>query len=158
MALKPWSEVCPEPLAFPIGGKVYVVPELGKDDGIKLQYVLAGKDHSLDGEDPEVGWRLVMGPVWDEMAADGVSSLAMSRAAFAALADLTQGRAAAEKVWESGIDPEALAAAMAATQTNPQTRSSSTAAVTKTRSRASTSGTRTSRKNSPAAKARASRS
>lgn len=150
MALKPWSEVCPEPLAFPIGDKVYVVPELSKDDGIKLQYVLAGKDHSLDGMEPEVGWRLVMGPVWDEMDADGVSGPAMSRAAFAALADLTQGREAAEKVWESGIDPEVLAAAMAATQTP----STSTAVAAKTRSLASSSGTRTSPKTSrPRAKA-----
>lgn len=156
MALKAFEDFASEPLAFPIGKRVYVVPALGYREGIRLQQAIAGGPSIGTPEDE---WRLVLGSAWDEMTADNVPLEALSRAALATMADYQYGRDAAVKVWES--DPEALAVALtAATQTSPTlTPSTSTAAVTKTRTPASTSGTRTSRTTSKGkAKARASQS
>jgi hypothetical protein len=143
MALKAFEDFGPEPLAFPIGGKTYTAPLVGMREGIRLQEAIEGRSTDLENEPPEVLWRLVLGPVWDEMLTDNVPVEAASRAALAALADFQHGRAVAERVWESGIDPESLAAATAANrkQRRASQRSSSTGAARKTRSRASTTGT-----------------
>jgi hypothetical protein len=54
------------------------------------------------------------GSVYDEMLADDVPLDALARAGFAMIVDWQNDRAAAERVWESGIDPEARAAMTAA--------------------------------------------
>lgn len=143
MPLKPYEEFAQEPLAFPIGGKTYTVPPLGYIDGIRLSRVFAGEDKSLDDAPPEEGWRLVLGSAFDEMVADKVPMEALARAGFTAMTDFQYGRQQAERVWESGLDPKALAAAMkqAAEQVAASMASSSTAAARRTRSRASTTGT-----------------
>jgi hypothetical protein len=143
MPLKAYEEFAQEPLAFPIGGKVYTVPPLGFTTGIRLQRVLAGEDDSLNDAPAEEGWRLVLGPVWDQMIADEVPMEAMVRAAFAAMTDFQFGREQAERVWEAGLDPKALAeAVMNARQTLEELKqSSSTGAASETRKRASTTGT-----------------
>lgn len=151
MPLKAYEEFAPEPLTFPIGGKLYELPPLDYRLGLRLQQILAGEDDSLDGAKGEDLFRLVLGSLWDEMKTDGVPLDAMNRAGFAALADYQYGRAMAEKVWENGLDPEALAAALTAAApkgrkrpADRKTRSTPTAAASSTRSRASGSGTRTS--------------
>ena len=145
MPLKAFEDFAPEPLAFPIGGKVYTAKLVGMADGLRLQRVIEGKDDSLSKAEPEVLWRMVLGDAWDEMMADNVPIEAASRAALAALADFQFGRAEAERVWEAGISPEALAARAAASrqESTPSTR---TGGAAKTRRRASTSGTRKSQK------------
>jgi hypothetical protein len=146
MPLKAFEDFAPEPLAFPIGGKVYTAKLVGMSDGLRLQRVLEGKDDSLNDVEPEVLWRMVLGDAWDEMMADNVPVEAASRAALAALADFQYGRNEAERVWEAGISPEALAARAAANQ-KASTPSTRTGGAGKTRSRASSSGTRKSPKN-----------
>lgn len=144
MPLKAFEDFGPEPLGFPIGGKVYTAPLIGMREGIRLQEAIEGRaKDDLEDQPPEVLWRLVLGPVWDEMMTDNVPVEAASRAALTALADFQYGRAVAERVWESGIDPEALAASTAANrkQRRASQRSNGTDAARKTRSRASTTGT-----------------
>lgn len=154
MALKAYEEFAPEPLVFPIGSKRYEVPPLGYREGIRLQGILAGTDHSLDGKDPTEGWRLVLGTAWDEMVADDVPIEALSRAGFTAMTDFQFGRTAAENVWESGISPEALAAAMAATQTSQDSQPlPSTGSGNRTQRRASTRATTSPKNSKPKAKA-----
>ena len=151
MSLKAYEEFAEEPLTFPIGGKRYTVPPLGFRDGIRLQRIIAGEDHSLDNAPAEDGWKLVLGTAWDEMVADDVPIEALSRAGLTAVADFQFDRAAAERVWEAQISPEALAAAVAANRKQRRaTHSKRAVAGAKTRSRASTSGTRTSRMTSKA--------
>lgn len=164
MPLKPFEELSLDPLIFPIGGKEYRAKLIGVQDGLRLQAAIEGTDDSLNDQPPEVLWRMVVGEAWDEMLADNVPLEAMNRAGLAALADFRYGRAEAERVWEVGVSPEALAALAAApnrAQRRASKRSSSTGAARKTRSRASTTGT-TSRKATqpaqPAPKARAGRS
>lgn len=157
MALRAYEEIAPDPLAFPIGGKTYVVAQPGYLTGLKLQQLVAG-DLDVEaefGNDAEGLWRLILGPTFEQMRKDNVPGEALARAAFTALTDYKFGRTAAEKVWETGIDPKALASAMQQMATKPpsstapkakgSTRSRSTASASGTRKPASTSRT-TSRK------------
>jgi hypothetical protein len=150
MPLKAYEEFAQEPLAFPIGGKVYTVPPLGFRDGILLQRIISGESVELNDRPVEDGWKLILGDVFDEMVADKVPMDAIARAGFTAMTDFQFGREAAERVWESGLDPKALAEAVTQAQAAlPGSQpSSSTGAARKTRSRASTTGT-TSPKTTP---------
>lgn len=148
MPLKAYEEFADEPLAFPIGGKVYTVPPIGMRDGIRLQRAISGQDDSLKDAPPEELWKLVMGDVWQQMLDDDVPVEAAGRAGAAALTDFQFGREAAEKVWEHGLSPEWMAALGSASQSGEDSQgSSSTGEASATRSRASSSGT-TSRKKS----------
>jgi len=142
MPLKAFEQVAPEPLIFPVGEHKYTIPPVGYLKGLRLQGMLNGTDHTMEAESPDVLWEFVLGDVWAQMKADDAPLEAMNRVAFATLTDFQLGREAAEKVWESGIPPEALAAVQAAIQTETeQPKQSSTVAAPKTRSRASSSGT-----------------
>jgi hypothetical protein len=145
MPLKAYEEFAQEPLAFPVNGKIYVVAPLGYKEGIKLTRVLSGEDKSLEDAPADDVWRLVMGPTYDEMVADNVPIEALSRAGLATLADFNFGREMAEKTWESGLDPKALEAALAAAKAAEtraaSKRSPSTASAGKTRKRASSKAT-----------------
>ena len=142
MPLKAYEDWRPEPLAFPIGGKVYEVAPLPWESGVRLTEILNGDEIT---EDAETQNRLLMGDTWDQMRADNVPAEALSRAALTCLVDFRMGRETAEKVWESGLSPEALAPSMGATQTT--TQPPSTESENETPSPASTRTT-TSRKGS----------
>ena len=157
--MKSWEDVAPEPLAFPIGGKVYTIPDLPYQNMLTIQKVRAGEATELDGMAAEDTWRLVMGSAFDEMKDDNVPGEAIGRAGLATLAYFEQGREVAEAIWEKGIDPKALAAAILARA--EQSAPSGTAEASETPSPASTSGTSsrpTSRKSSKGSKAKPSQS
>jgi hypothetical protein len=137
--MKSWEDVAPEPLSFPIGGKVYTIPELPYTSMLTLQKIKAGEPTEYDDAKPEDTWRLVMGSAWDEMTADNVPGEAIGRAGLATLAYFEQGPDVAEAIWEHGIDPKALAEQILAK--SGLLAPSSTAAATETPSPASTSGT-----------------
>jgi len=137
--MKSWEDIAPEPLTFPIRGKSYTVPELSYTAMLTIQKVKAGEASELDGMDADDTWRLVMGDAWDQMVADNVPAEAIGRAGLAALAFFEVGREAAEAIWENGVDPKAMAAAILA-RTEPQ-QPTSTGAETETPSPASSSGT-----------------
>lgn len=110
--MKSWEDVAPEPLSFPIGGKTYTIPELPYTSMLTLQKIRAGESTEFDNAEPDDSWRLVMGSAWDEMVADNVPGEALGRAGLATLAYFEQGIETAEAIWESGVDPKALAAAI----------------------------------------------
>lgn len=145
MALKAYEEIAPEPLAFPIGGKLYTVPPVGFQTGLRLTEMIQAGPQVQSKETAEDLWRMILGPAYEEMKADNVPGDALARAGFAALTDFQFGRDAAEAVWESGADPKALTEIMlkrAAEKTPPaSTRSRSTASGTRTRKPASTRST-----------------
>jgi hypothetical protein len=137
--VKSWEDVAPEPLTFPIGGKNYTIPELDYRAMLTLQKIRAGESTEYDDAPAEVTWRLVMGTAWDEMTADNVPGEAIGRAGLATLAYFEQGPDVAEAIWESGVDPKALAAAILSR--NAPTRPTSTDEASETPSPASSSGT-----------------
>lgn len=110
MSLKAYESFAEKPLEFPIGGKVYALPPLGIEAGLRLATVVAGEDEASKELKGEALWKLLLGPLWDEMIADDVPLAAATRAGLAALADYQYGRAMAEAAWEAGADPKALEA------------------------------------------------
>lgn len=147
-------------LEFPIGENTYDIPPAGVTAGIKLAEVLTtppaqrGKI-KLTSVDM---FRLAIGDVWDTMIEDGVPYSEAFRVGMACLAReqvllaesgpdrWDKAEAAAQAVWESGLDPEALAA-WAAAQTKSGTgstnRATRRAAAATTRSTKRGTGTRT---------------
>lgn len=136
MPLAEFEAFASEPLAFPVGGKLYTLAPIGIRAGMRLAGIVAGRDKSIENEPAEELWKIVLGDVWDQMLEDDCPAEAVARAGMAALADHQYGRAVAEAMWESGDSPEALAARVAASKS---TRS--TGGANATRSRASTKAT-----------------
>ena len=152
--MKSWDDVRPDRLAFPIGGKVYTVRDLPYQSMLTIQKARAGEPSDLDSADGDATWRLVMGATYDEMVADNVPGEALLRAGYATLAFFEGGPEIAESIWESGVDPKALEAALSAAlaaKAEPKPPSSM-AAATGTPTRASSSGTSSRRASSTRAK------
>lgn len=151
--MKAWEDTDRDRLEFPIGGKTYVIPELPYQAMLTLEKAKAGEKTYLDDAPPEETWRIVMGHVYDDMVTDNVPGEALMRAGLAALAFFEFGREVAEAVWETGIDPKALSAAIQAQAQGREgsTPSPSSGAASSTRKRASSSGTTSRRATPPAA-------
>jgi hypothetical protein len=147
MALKAYEEFAVEPLAFPIGKKVYTAPEIGITEGIQLEQILSGKVN-VDDKPQAFMWELVLGTAWTEMQADNVPAEAAARAGLAAVQDFQFGREAAEAAWEAGIDPKALAKFFLNRSGSPQSSGTESESVTPS---PATSKRTTSRKKSSAA-------
>lgn len=139
-----------EPLALPIRGKTYTLPRVSLEDGIRLKSVFDGNpDPTLTDE---IVNGILLGPVHQELTADGVSDEWVGRVILTAMADLKSGRVQAEIMWKTGGDPKAIGALMVSLAPNRAARrkasksSTSTGAADTTKPPASTSGTKTSRK------------
>lgn len=141
--LKDFTDFADGPLVFPIRGKKYTAPEISIELGMRLNGITNHGDEA-DMESVEL-FKLMLGPVWDEMVSDGVPMTAAIRAGATMLADFQYGREYATAMWETGADPKAMAEYMKARGNRATRRSNSTGGATKTRSRASTKAT-TSRK------------
>jgi hypothetical protein len=126
-----------EPLALTIRGKVYEIPPLPYEDGLRFT---SGDADAIDALTPEQFRRTFLGEALDRMAEDNVPMIYVARAALTALADFQGGRKVAEAMWASGGDPKALQAWVAKQKrAQPQdrkpkgsTRSRSTAGATTT--------------------------
>jgi hypothetical protein len=108
MTLAAYETIAPEPLVFPINGKTYTLPPIGIEDGIRIAEGVSGKNEEFQNLRADELWRLLLGPLWDQMIADGVPLRAATRAGVTALADYQYGRTMAEAAWASGANPEAL--------------------------------------------------
>lgn len=98
------------PIVLPIKGKRYTIPTLTIEQGIHLHKVM-NPDTEETMTDPEF-YEFLLGDAHTEMTADAVTPEIIARAAFVALADWQSGRPAAELIWEQGVDPKALQAAV----------------------------------------------
>jgi hypothetical protein len=137
--MKAWEELTGlDPLIFPIGGKDYTVPPATLDQGLLVLSILNGKDPDWAEKPMTELFELVLGDTWQQMRADGVPLEAANRAGFAAVADIQEGREAAEAIWESSLNPEALAAQEAA---KTSATSTGTASENETPQPASTTAT-----------------
>lgn len=154
--MKAWEDLTSEPLTFPIGGKTYTVAPLSIDDGLLAMRILQGDEPDWDGKSAVEFYQFLMGGTWEQMRADGVSLDAATRAGVTAMTDLQSGREAAETIWEAGVDPELVAAWMAATQTSKP--STDTGSENETPSPDSTKTTTNEQPNSSALPAKRARS
>lgn len=153
MAFKDFREFA-EPLRLPINGKTYDIPPISARLGLQLLGLEKGEtDSPLASLSGMELWQAILGSAWDAMVEDDAPMSAIARAGLTALADYQQGRAVAEAVWEGGIDPERMAARVAALQESMPSQSTDEASETPTR--ASTSGTTSRRSTKRTAKAKA---
>ncbi|MCC2033066.1 DUF7426 family protein [Microbacterium allomyrinae] len=137
--MREYTEFADGALVFPYKGKKYAAPEIGIKLGLRLNGITNnGEEQDLDSVEL---FKLVLGPVWDEMIADGVPLTFATRAGATMLADFQFGRAYAEAMWETGGDPKAMTEYMKARGNRATRRSKSTGGATKTPSPASTKAT-----------------
>lgn len=149
-------------LTFEIGEHTYEIPPVDDDAGTQLADMLTRTpaEAAKSKVKPVELYKLALtADIWEQMRADGVPFVEMRTAGLAALAHfqvllrapnpssaLDAAEAAARGIWEAGIDPEALAANMAATlqpQMSPATKPSTrSGAGSTTRSPSSGTGTR----------------
>ena len=140
-AFTDYKEFADGPLELPILGKVYRVPEISIPDGMVLAGIVDGSDEDAQKMKGVELWKLLLGPAWDEMIADGVPLAAATRAGLTVLADRQYGRELAQVTWETGADPKAIQPYLdlqAAKQNRAQRRSKSSGGAKKTPPRDST--------------------
>lgn len=146
----------PGPLAVTIGGVEYVLPPIGWAAGAELaKYFTMTQQQLGKVKTPaDVLYELAVGSdTWARMKDDGADYILMHRAGLAALGHFRKrleggtdedARRIFDAIWESGVDPEALAAYLAAhlesSTTSPATRPPARGSSTKPR--ASTASTR----------------
>lgn len=142
------DELFDDTLTLPFGSRAYVIPSPTAADGLRVQQItsLAARLVSggeavdttlLDDDDERDLLRMCLGPVYDEMQADGITWSKMRHAGLTAMFWIVSGPETAEKYWGTAGDPSQWAP-------NRETRrakKSGSAAAKSTRSRGSTSGT-----------------
>ncbi|MEU6342224.1 hypothetical protein ABZ883_14930 [Streptomyces sp. NPDC046977] len=144
------DELFDDSLELPVGGKTYRIPSPSAEDGLKVQKIanlavrlMAGGEVSEDTEllddDGELDLiKLCLGPVYDELTADGVSWAWVRHLGMTSMLWITQGIDTARNYWKAGGDPSQMAPNREARRA---AKKSGSAAASKTRSRGSTSGT-----------------
>ncbi len=151
MALKNLRETLQDSLLqLPIGGKTYTVPEASVETWLWLKVIYdrapkPGQDQpegDAEAEDlantPETEMhKRVLGPVYDEMAADGVSMREVRIAGMTASIDTMYGREIAEDYFNAGGNWGNL---QALTETQGETTDTPPTAAPSTRTRASRNG------------------
>jgi hypothetical protein len=117
--MRDWRDIH-VPLVLPINGKQYKIPPVSVETGALIRLAQSDDEEAarVATEQLNDGFNeRILGDTYAEMLADGVPDVAVVRAATTALVDHNHGRVAAVAMWETGaLDPEALAAFMAATK------------------------------------------
>lgn len=161
MAFEDLAELLDPDLHLPIKGKVYRVPAVDADTGVRFQALMAvglaanggtdvtDRDKELlnDGQEIDL-YRDALGPAYDEMVADGVEWEFIKHAGLTAFFNVTADRKTAEQFWASGEAP-----APNRQQRRAASRKAGSVGANKTRRRASTAGTTSPRKPRPKPKA-----
>jgi hypothetical protein len=155
---KPWVV---KPLVLPYGGEEFIVLPVDYADGLTLVAVGNGESKDITEESPdEELFALVMGETWQQMLDARCPYPVMFRAGMASVQyqlalvsgiDSDAAVAAGERVWESGTDPEMMAALVeAANLSSPKTSTPSTSTATARKTPPPASGrTTNSRKTTP---------
>ncbi|WP_242908669.1 DUF7426 family protein [Actinomadura terrae] len=145
------DEVFDSSLTLPINGKKYRIPPVSGLDGLWAQRVVEEIRKAKNGGDVDAGklndgderllYQRMLGPVFEEMLADGVKWDRISHAGMTMFLWTTATHDDAESYWKAGGDiPEALGSAESTP--NRASRRASAAAERTTKRQVSTSGTR----------------
>lgn len=148
MTLRDLDDVLGEgTLDLPIGGKVYRVRDPDAETGILCARLMLDTVRAVDADDPDAlpddlantdepsFYRRVLGPVYEDMLADGVPYSRLKLAVQTAVLWIAHGRDAAETYWERG------GSAGEAPAPNRKSRRASGGTGQSTRKRGSTGGT-----------------
>ncbi|WP_086705591.1 DUF7426 family protein [Streptomyces antimycoticus] len=143
------DELWDDTLTLPFGATEYVIPSPSAEDGLRVQKIisLAARLQSggeavdttlLDDEEERDLLELCLGPVLEEMLADGIPWSRVRHAGLTAMFWVASGPEVAEKYWRTAGDPSQWAPNR---ETRRAQKKSGSAAAKSTRSRGSTSGT-----------------
>lgn len=160
MAFDDLDQYFDDTLSLPVGGKTYVIAGPDAETGLFCQRLMTAgvaasaglptpasmPDLKMDDDAETAFYRRILGDVYDQLVADGVSWPKIQIVAQTAFFWIASGKEMAEAFWRSGGDPKASSASAAPNRASR--RSTSTAAARTTKPRASTSGTKSPRKNS----------
>lgn len=135
-------------LELPYQGRIYRIPSPSAEDGLRVQrittlaarLVVGGEaiDTTLLDDDEETDlFRLSLGPVYEQLLADGVDWVWVKHMGLTAVVWITNSVEAAQQVWAAAGDPSRLAPNREARRSK-----SGSAAAKSTPRRGSTSGTR----------------
>ncbi|WP_336214381.1 DUF7426 family protein [Nonomuraea sp. LPB2021202275-12-8] len=119
MAFKDLDDFFSDGLELPVGGKTYRIPAPSAETGLFCQRLAEAGVAAAQGKDvPEVElddvrelelYQRVLGPVYAELIADGVSWPKLKHVAITAFMWVAGNEQAAEAYWEQGPSPEAQA-------------------------------------------------
>ena len=155
MAFKDLNEVFDARLALPVNGKTYYIPEPDAELGLwckamatagyNISAGITPADDSLpnlqlDDDEEDAMYRRLLGPVYDELLADGVGPVRLHFIGATAFIWVALGPDVAEAYWGSGGDPKVSAAGMNRAGRRAA-KSTPTAAASTTKRAGSTSGT-----------------
>ncbi|MYY08829.1 hypothetical protein GT204_07905 [Streptomyces sp. SID4919] len=145
------EELFDDALELPVKGKTYKIPSPSAEDGLKIQRITTMAARLVDGgeavdtdlldDDEETDLiRLCLGPVYDDLLADGVDWAWLRHAGLTAMFWITAGADAAMTYWAAAGDPSRLAPNRETRRKKAQ--KSGSAAAKSTRTRGSTNGTK----------------
>ncbi|GAB2918716.1 hypothetical protein ACFMQL_20565 [Nonomuraea fastidiosa] len=166
MPFKDLDEFFDPTLKLPVGGKTYVIPPPSAEVGLLCQRLMHASltaqsgqqvdeeglnqlaELVFDDEQEKDLYRTILGPVWDELLADGVVWPKIQHIGQTALVWVAAGMEAAAQHWEAGPVGEAAAptrtAAAAAKSTRARGSASGTTRTTASRRQAAASPGKTS--------------
>lgn len=111
------------PIRLPYKGKVYELAPVDAQFATWLIAARSGAKTPLAKMSDEAQIRRLLGPAYDLMLKDRVPQKFLLRAELVAITEVVadasnpgMGRKAAESVWRTGVDPEAVAALVAASE------------------------------------------
>ncbi|MGW3572174.1 DUF7426 family protein, partial [Streptomyces sp. NPDC000941] len=114
------DELFDDALELPIRGKTYRIPSPTAEDGLKVQRIttlaarlVAGGEaidtNLLDDDEERDLFQLCLGPVFEELRADGVTWSQLRHTGLTAMFWIVSGVETAEQYWKAAGDPSQLA-------------------------------------------------
>lgn len=142
------NELFDDALELPYQGRIYRIPSPPAEDGLRIQELttlaarlVQGDEHIdttlLDDDEETDLLKLALGPVLEELLADGVDWAWVRHMGLTAVVWITNSVEAAQRIWAAAGDPSRLAPNREARR-----RKSGSAAAKSTPRRGSTSGTK----------------
>ncbi|MGW2062807.1 DUF7426 family protein [Streptomyces sp. NPDC001937] len=158
MGFEALDDLLDDTLSLPIKGRTYVVEAPSAEIGLRTQAIVQAAAIAQDGGRANERvladaaerdlYADLLGDAYDEMVADGVKWPALKHAALTAMVWVVHSREQAERFWNSGGDPKA----MAPNRASRRSQAAGSGAASTTNSRGSGSGTSTRQAPRPAGK------
>lgn len=103
MSYKDLADFFDPDLYLPIRGKTYQIASPNADDGLRLRNIFSDPTAEFTDGDEIKEMQNLLGPVWDEMKADGVDWASLCHAGRTALFHYGLGKTLAEIQWTTGL-------------------------------------------------------
>lgn len=103
MGFKDLAEFFDPDLYLPVRGKTYRITAPNAEDGLRLREAFLNPDAHFTDDDELEEYKRLLGPVWDEMVADGIDWKSLCHVGRTALMYYGMGETLAEVHWQTGL-------------------------------------------------------